>query len=170
LKPYKLYRRIKDRIKLHLELLAHQAPPNPLIRTGTYHESEDGYEETFAVNYLGHYYLTELLMPRLRHAAPSRVVLVSSGSHFGPVTTKDVESPEALRRLAAPDEHAKKRFGARAAIGAYGSSKLVRALLFTLPISSLLYAAVQPYERQPFSVLAIPLRNIISLPSRHMAL
>jgi protochlorophyllide reductase len=43
--------------------------------------SADGYELTFAVNHLGHHLLTRLLLP---HLAPAgRVVVVSSGTHFG---------------------------------------------------------------------------------------
>jgi NAD(P)-dependent dehydrogenase (short-subunit alcohol dehydrogenase family) len=41
-------------------------------------ESEDGYELTFAVNYLAHFLLTRLLVPLLRDSAPARVVNVSS--------------------------------------------------------------------------------------------
>lgn len=40
--------------------------------------SEDGYELTFAVNYLSHVLLTELLLPLLRRSAPSRIVNVAS--------------------------------------------------------------------------------------------
>jgi NAD(P)-dependent dehydrogenase (short-subunit alcohol dehydrogenase family) len=39
-------------------------------------ESADGYELTFAVNYLSHFLLTELLLPKLRE--PARIVNVSS--------------------------------------------------------------------------------------------
>jgi len=39
-------------------------------------ESADGYELTLAVNYLSHFLLTELLLPRLRE--PARIVNVSS--------------------------------------------------------------------------------------------
>jgi NAD(P)-dependent dehydrogenase (short-subunit alcohol dehydrogenase family) len=39
-------------------------------------ESADGYELTFAVNYLSHFLLTRLLLPRLRE--PARIVNVSS--------------------------------------------------------------------------------------------
>ena len=39
-------------------------------------ESADGYELTFAVNYLSHFLLTRLLLPRLR--VPARIVNVSS--------------------------------------------------------------------------------------------
>lgn len=40
--------------------------------------SADGYELHFAVNYLSGYLLTELLLPRLRESAPSRIVFVAS--------------------------------------------------------------------------------------------
>ena len=41
-------------------------------------ESEDGYELTFAVNYLSHFLLTRLLLPLLKDSAPARVVNVAS--------------------------------------------------------------------------------------------
>jgi NAD(P)-dependent dehydrogenase (short-subunit alcohol dehydrogenase family) len=41
-------------------------------------ESEDGYELTFAVNYLSHFLLTSLLLPLLRDSAPARIVNVAS--------------------------------------------------------------------------------------------
>src|SRR5919199_781621 len=41
-------------------------------------ESEDGYELTFAVNYLSHFLLTSLLLPLLRYSAPARIVNVAS--------------------------------------------------------------------------------------------
>jgi NAD(P)-dependent dehydrogenase (short-subunit alcohol dehydrogenase family) len=40
--------------------------------------SEDGYELTFAVNYLSHFLLTSLLLPLLKDSAPARVVNVAS--------------------------------------------------------------------------------------------
>lgn len=43
--------------------------------------SEDGYELTFAVNYLAHYYLTTYLLPLLKKSSPSRIVNVSSDIH-----------------------------------------------------------------------------------------
>jgi light-dependent protochlorophyllide reductase len=43
--------------------------------------SEQGYELTFAVNHLGHFLLTNLLLSRLASRAPSRIVIVSSGVH-----------------------------------------------------------------------------------------
>jgi NAD(P)-dependent dehydrogenase (short-subunit alcohol dehydrogenase family) len=41
-------------------------------------ESKDGYELTFAVNYLSHFLLTSLLLPLLKGSAPARVVNVAS--------------------------------------------------------------------------------------------
>jgi NAD(P)-dependent dehydrogenase (short-subunit alcohol dehydrogenase family) len=41
-------------------------------------ESEDGYELTFAVNYLSHYLLARLLLPLLKDSAPARIVNVAS--------------------------------------------------------------------------------------------
>jgi NAD(P)-dependent dehydrogenase (short-subunit alcohol dehydrogenase family) len=41
-------------------------------------ESEDGYELTFAVNYLSHFLLTNLLLPFLRDFSPARIVNVAS--------------------------------------------------------------------------------------------
>jgi NAD(P)-dependent dehydrogenase (short-subunit alcohol dehydrogenase family) len=43
--------------------------------------SADGYESTFAVNHLGHFLLTNLLLERLIRNAPARIVVVASGVH-----------------------------------------------------------------------------------------
>lgn len=51
---------------------------NAGVIEGERRESEDGYELTFAVNYLAHFLLTHLLLPLLRDSAPARVVNVAS--------------------------------------------------------------------------------------------
>ena len=44
-------------------------------------ESVDGLEMTFALNHLGYFLLTNLLLDTLRAGAPARIVNVSSGAH-----------------------------------------------------------------------------------------
>jgi NAD(P)-dependent dehydrogenase (short-subunit alcohol dehydrogenase family) len=48
------------------------------------HLSQDGYEETFAVNHLAHFLLTNDLEELLAAGAPSRVINVSSSMHARP--------------------------------------------------------------------------------------
>ena len=54
---------------------------------GTQRLSADGFELTFAVNHLGHFLLTNLLLSRLLANAPARIVVVSSGVHDAKRTT-----------------------------------------------------------------------------------
>ncbi len=44
-------------------------------------KTRDGFETQIGTNHLGHYLLTELLLPALRKAAPSRIVVLSSCYH-----------------------------------------------------------------------------------------
>ena len=52
-------------------------------------ESKDGFELTFAVNYLSHFLLTNMLLPLLRGSAPARVVNVASAGQ-APIDFDDV--------------------------------------------------------------------------------
>lgn len=60
---------------------------NAGIMFGDFKLTEEGHESQFATNYLGHFYLTHLLMPNLKRAGEagetcSRVVNVSSCAHL----------------------------------------------------------------------------------------
>jgi NAD(P)-dependent dehydrogenase (short-subunit alcohol dehydrogenase family) len=54
--------------------------------------TQDGIERTFALNHLGYFLITNLLLDLLVESAPSRIVNVSSGGHFGkPVDFDDLQ-------------------------------------------------------------------------------
>jgi retinol dehydrogenase-12 len=61
----------------HLDVLVDNAG----LMTPAHSLSADGYELTFAVNHLAPFMLTNLLLPKLRLSAPSRVVVVASAAH-----------------------------------------------------------------------------------------
>ena len=63
--------------------------------------TKDGFETQFGTNHLGHYLLTELLLPKLEASAPSRIVNLSSCFHdraMGREGVIDFEDPNFERR------------------------------------------------------------------------
>lgn len=82
----------------------------------------DGYEQQFGVNHLGHFLLTNLLLDRLKHSSPSRIVVVSSAAHL-------------VGRINREDLMSEKNYGKF--FGAYSQSKLAN-VLFTRKLSELL--------------------------------
>jgi NAD(P)-dependent dehydrogenase (short-subunit alcohol dehydrogenase family) len=79
--------------------------------------SVDGYEMTFAVNHLGPFLLTTLLLDRLQASAPARVVTVSSTAHN-----------QARRGLPFDDLQSTHGYGG---MKVYGESKLANILFTT---------------------------------------
>lgn len=53
--------------------------------------SDDGFEHTFAVNYLAPFLLTNLLLDTIKASQPSRIVNVVSGLHQGSINFDDIE-------------------------------------------------------------------------------
>ncbi|HEY8521469.1 MAG TPA: SDR family NAD(P)-dependent oxidoreductase [Gammaproteobacteria bacterium] len=80
--------------------------------------SADGYELAFAVNYLSHFLLTQLLLPRLEASAPARIVNVSSMGQ-APIDFDDVMMER----------------GAYDAFDAYRRSKLAQ-IMFTIDLAA----------------------------------
>ncbi len=89
--------------------------------TNTRRTTEDGFEQQFGVNHLGHFALTNLLLDRVR----GRVVTITSAAHSS--ATIDFDDLQWQRRRYAP-------------FGAYGQSKLAN-LLFTMELQHRLVAA-----------------------------
>jgi retinol dehydrogenase 14 len=79
---------LADVRRLASELLQREEPLHVLINNaGVWHpdfqRSEDGYEDTFAVNHLAPFLLTQLLLPRLRETKEDcRIVHVTSRLHI----------------------------------------------------------------------------------------
>jgi len=80
-------------------------------------ETVDGYEATFAINHLGPFLLTALLLDRLGQSAPSRVVTVASTAH-----------QSARKGLDFDDLQSRSRYSG---MRAYGASKLANILFTT---------------------------------------
>lgn len=99
-------------------VLARAEPLHVLINNaglaGQKRLTKQGFEQTFGVNHLGHFLLTQLLLPRLLEQPHSRVVNVSSKAHYNASTIDFSE----LRERG-------KGFGA---LHAYAVSKLANVL------------------------------------------
>jgi retinol dehydrogenase-12 len=80
------------------QFLARAEPLHVLLNNaglgGTRGATKQGFELAFGVNHLGHFLLTQLLLPRLKESAPARIVNLASKAHFE-ATKLDFE---ALRR------------------------------------------------------------------------
>ncbi len=71
---------------------------NAAVVNATRTETEDGLEEVFAVNQLGYFLFTNLLLDRIRASAPARIVNVASDAHrFGELDLEDLQSERAYK-------------------------------------------------------------------------
>src|SRR5205823_3530842 len=79
----------------------------------------DGFESTFATNHLSYYLLTRLLLGRLRHSQPARIVNVASHAHrWSMLDFNDLQNERRLYWM----------------FGTYGQSKLAN-LMFTYELA-----------------------------------
>jgi NAD(P)-dependent dehydrogenase (short-subunit alcohol dehydrogenase family) len=106
-------------------------------------ESVDGIEMTFALNHLGYFLLTTLLLEILKASAPSRIIVVSSAAHED-IRAFDFDDPQARARAAWRGAYADSRFRsllyslfmpwAHPAFRQYAHTKLAN-LLFTYELA-----------------------------------
>ena len=88
-------RRLRSERPLHMLI-------NCAVASGGPERDARGYETQFATNHLGHFQLTQALLPALRAASGARVVNVSSGAHrFGSMRWDDLQFTEGYNSLAA---------------------------------------------------------------------
>jgi NAD(P)-dependent dehydrogenase (short-subunit alcohol dehydrogenase family) len=117
-----------DRIDLLINNAGQMWPPRSF--------TEDGFEQQFGVNHLGHFALTGLLLDHMRQVPGSRVVTVSSGGHRrGTMEFEDLNWERTKYNAA----------------NAYGRSKLAN-LMFTYELQRRLAAA----EAETIAVAAHP--------------
>lgn len=72
-------------------------------------ETVEGFETTFGVNHLGHFYLTSLLWDRLSTGDPSRVVVLSSAAHKMVRRGLDFDDLQCTRRYRAFDAYSRSK-------------------------------------------------------------
>jgi len=107
--------------KLAQDFLATRRPLHVLLNNAgvilmRHEETPDGIEKTFAVNHLGYFLLTHLLLERIRASAPARIVSVASDAYIQGGRCPDFEE------MVRPQRYSSMRV--------YGRSKLAN-ILFT---------------------------------------
>jgi NAD(P)-dependent dehydrogenase (short-subunit alcohol dehydrogenase family) len=142
------------------EFLAKQLPLHLLVNNaglaGKRGLTADGFEVTFGTNHLGHFLLTELLLPRIRESGHARIVTVASEAHYG---AKHID----FERLREPAS-------LRTGFGAYQVSKLANVLFSAELARRLAGSDVRTYALHPGTVatdvwreLPWPLRSLVKL-------
>jgi NAD(P)-dependent dehydrogenase (short-subunit alcohol dehydrogenase family) len=86
-------------------------------------ESVDGFEATFAINHLGPFLLTALLMDRIKQSAPARIVNVASTAHNGARHGLDFSDLQSTRRYRGMEAYARSKLA-----NIYFTTELARRL------------------------------------------
>ncbi|XP_059155007.1 retinol dehydrogenase 12-like [Physella acuta] len=98
--------------------------------------TKDGLEMQIGVNHFGHFYLTNLLLDKLKASTPSRIIIVSSLAHiFGKIDFDDINSTKRYK----PSD-------------AYAQSKLANILHMRQLVKVLEGTGVTVYSLHPGSV------------------
>ena len=66
---------------ISLDIPLHVLLNNAGLINNNRNETVDGFEEVFSINHLAYFYLTHLLLEKLKEGTPSRIINVSSGAH-----------------------------------------------------------------------------------------
>ena len=86
-------------------------------------DTEDGFEATFAINHLGPFLLTRLLLDRVTASAPARIVNVASTAHKGARRGLDFDDLQSRRRYVGMQAYAKSKLA-----NIYFTTELARRL------------------------------------------
>mmetsp|Transcript_12435 Transcript_12435/g.31823 ORF Transcript_12435/g.31823 Transcript_12435/m.31823 type:complete len:334 (-) Transcript_12435:241-1242(-) len=126
-----------------------------------YTETTDGFEMQFGTNHLGHFLLTQQLMPSLKAADRARVVVVASAAHkFSPVMFADLSGKGTWYK------------GSSGAWKAYGQSKTAN-ILFASELNRRMQEAglsITANALHPGSIATDLQRHIISSPLAQKAI
>jgi NAD(P)-dependent dehydrogenase (short-subunit alcohol dehydrogenase family) len=140
--------------------LARELPLHLLINNaglaGARGMTASGFELAFGVNHMGHFLLTQLLLPCIRRAAPARIVTVASKAHY--------------RASAIPWDQLRQPTRARTGLPEYGVSKLANVLFSAELSRRLAGGGVSTYALHPgvvasdvWRAVPWPLRSLIKL-------
>jgi len=67
----------------------------------SFRPTAEGIDSQFGINHLGHFYLTHLLLPRVKNAPKARIVMTASSAHYGTdkINYKGITSAKAYDRI-----------------------------------------------------------------------
>ncbi|KAF9114576.1 hypothetical protein BGX27_010459 [Mortierella sp. AM989] len=105
------------------EFLSRDLPLNILVNNGgimnkEFDLTEDGYENHFGINHLGHFVFTTTLLQRIRESTPARIVILSSLAHEIPPSNRAID----FKNLREPEKKQPNM------MVRYGQSKLANVL------------------------------------------
>ncbi|MEP6835548.1 MAG: SDR family NAD(P)-dependent oxidoreductase [Gemmatimonas sp.] len=148
----------------HIDVLINNA--GVWLREGPRQTSADGYEMTFAVNYLAGYLLTKQLLPRMIASAPSRIINVSSQTQ-SPLDFNDVlqEKNYSGQRAYSQSKLAQVMFTIDLAKEVQGRGVTVVALHPASMMDTHLVAAAGMQPRSTVDEGAAALINLVTAPS-----